>query len=61
MSDESVVLKARITARLVKWEGEAPADCFEIDPTQHPACTEVLELADDHDPVVIYRRADQCR
>ena len=57
MSDDGAVIRTRTTARLVKWEGEAPPDCFEIeDPTIHPACLEVLELADDHEPIVIFRR-----
>lgn len=56
MSDDGIALKVRTTARLVKWEGDVP-DCMEIeDPTIHPACLEVIELADDHEPKVIYRR-----
>ena len=47
--------------RLVKWDADklAGADPQKIvDPTQHPACIEVMDLVEGKTPKVIYTRRD---
>jgi hypothetical protein len=50
--------------RLVKWDAdklgdEDPQKLHHLaDPSQHPACIEVIDLVEDEKPKVIYRRDD---
>jgi hypothetical protein len=51
-------LVAKVDRVLVKWDadmiGETPPVCD--DPSQHPACLEVIEILDGEDPKTLYRR-----
>ena len=47
--------------RLVKWDAEKLAGRnppTDGDPSTHPACLEVIDLAEGEDPKIIYRRDD---
>ena len=46
-----------MVGRIIKWDGEAPSDpAAYVNPAEHPACAEVVELADGQPARVVYRR-----
>lgn len=57
MTETPVPLKAVVNSILVKWDSSVGENPPALDnPSEHPACLEVISIEHGKDPVTLYRR-----